>query len=95
VFILIGSATKISLRERRVADQECNQLDTQEDIRLASLAIGHGGLRLDGNEFEFSIIVTAKVQVQNPLLCAEMVPYAASWVRMYPNVASRSASEDL
>lgn len=85
VFYLIGNATQdLVERERRVADQDCNQLDTQEDIRLASLSIGHGDLRLDGNEFEFSIIVSAKVQVQNPLLCAEMVPYAASWVRMYP-----------
>ena len=78
VFKLIGNATQDLVEtERRMADQDCNQLDTQEDIRLASLSIGHGDPILTGNEFEFSIIVRAKVQVKNPLLCAEMVPYSA------------------
>jgi hypothetical protein len=47
------------------------------------MTIGHGEPRVAGGEFEYSIVVTAKIQSENEMLCAELVPYAASYIRTF------------
>jgi|HubBroStandDraft_5_1064220.scaffolds.fasta_scaffold36640_2 hypothetical protein len=78
-----------------MTEESCESLNRFGPIRFISMTIGHSEPRIEEGEFEYTILVTAKVQSESEMLCAELVPYAASYVRKFRMVHGRVEKETL